>query len=350
MYNLGNADKNMLVTKTEENKYYDENIVIDINDTNNTHSIIASKIKEGSTVLDIGCGAGYIGVLLKDKKCKVYGIDVDSKALETAKSKECYKKVFNFSITEKENENYKKFFKEKIEFDYIIFADVLEHVVNPGEIIFELSKKLKKDGEILISLPNVAHMDITRGLINRTFNYNKIGLLDNTHLRFFTKSSFYDMIESINAVYNTKFSVKMIGKTINTPWYVDKYPNINNLLNDDEEFYVLQYVYSIKNSTKKNTINQIKYIDYYEKIENILHNQYNLENKIEKLKIENKDLENKNQNNLKNAERLEMENQYLKELLNNEINNYENIINSKSWKITAPLRRIVAIIKKKKSD
>lgn len=253
MYNLGNADKNMLVTKPEENKYYDEDIVIDINDTNNTHSIIASKIKDKSIVLDIGCGSGYIGALLKDKKCEVYGIDVDSKALDIAESKNCYKEVFNFSITEINDDNYKKFFDKKIEFDYIIFADVLEHVVNPGEIIFELSKKLKKDGEILISLPNIAHMDITRGLINRTFNYNKIGLLDNTHLRFFTQGSFYDMIESINEVYETKFNAKIIGKTINIPCYVDKYPNINSLLNADNEFYVLQYVYSIKNSDKKTT-------------------------------------------------------------------------------------------------
>jgi len=343
MYNLGNAEKNLLVTKSEENKYYDENIVIDINDTNNTHSIIASKIKEKSTVLDIGCGSGYIGVLLKDKKCKVYGIDVDSKALEIAKSKDCYKNVFNFSITEKENENYKKFFKEKIEFDYIIFADVLEHVVNPGEIIFELSKKLKKDGEILISLPNVAHIDITRGLINRTFNYNKIGLLDNTHLRFFTKSSFYDMIKSLNDIYDTQFSIDMIGKTINMPDYVEKYSNLNNLLNNDNEFFVLQYVYALKNNDKKSGIQDNEYKDYYEVIENILCDKNILEKDYDKLKVEN-------ENNINKIKQLEMEKRLLKDLLNNEINNFENILNSKSWKVTAPLRKIVALLKKNENE
>lgn len=188
MYNLGNASKNLLVSKKEQNKYYDENIIINVNDKNNTHSIIAKHIKPSSKCLDVGCGAGYIGKLLENKNCEIYGIDTDKAALEIAQEKCGYKKVMCFNIAEESNKQYKEFFNNDIKFDYIIFADVLEHVVDPGKILQTFSSKLAIEGEILTSVPNVAHLYIAMGLVNRTFNYNKIDLLDNTHLRFFTKN------------------------------------------------------------------------------------------------------------------------------------------------------------------
>lgn len=279
MYILGNALKNELVRKEEKNKYYDENIVIDIEDTNNTHSIIAKYIKPESTVLDVGCGAGYIGALLKSKNCKLYGIDRDEKALEIAKNKVGYHKVYHFSVTDMKSEKYKSFFKEKIKYDYILFADVLEHVENPGDILLNFSKKLTTTGSILTSVPNVAHFDIIRGLLNRTFNYNKIGILDNTHLRFFTKDSFQDMIMSLNDLYKTNFSIQRIGKTIDKPNYISEYASLEKILNQDNELYVLQYVYAIKQGGKTEVERNEK--DYCQILNQIL-------KEYERLVIENK--------------------------------------------------------------
>jgi 2-polyprenyl-3-methyl-5-hydroxy-6-metoxy-1,4-benzoquinol methylase len=358
MYNLGNSDKNLLVSNQEENKYYDENIEIDINDKNNTHSIIAKYIKPGSKCLDVGCGAGYLGKLLVEKNCEVYGIDSDAKALEISHKKCGYKSVMFFNIADETQDKYKEFFNSNIKFDYIIFADVLEHLVDPGYILAKFAAKLSTDGEILTSVPNVAHLDIIRGLVNRTFNYNKIGILDNTHLRFFTKNSFVDFIAGINELYNLNFKLKKIGKTINEPWYIFKYPNINKILNDDNELMVLQYVYALKKHTNKVKYEDNIYRDYYKELDEIVGKSIKYEENIDKL---NREIEGKNKElsttiEKNNSKILKLE----KELLeaNEEINNLkreleteliinQKILNSKSWKITKPLRNITSIINKK---
>ena len=61
---------------------------------------------------------------------------------------------------------------------------------------------LKDNGKILVSIPNIAHYDIIRGLFNDQFNYSKVGILDNTHIRFFTKKLFAQFIDEINDYWN----------------------------------------------------------------------------------------------------------------------------------------------------
>lgn len=341
MYILGNADKNLLIIKEEENKYYDENIKINIDDTNNTHSIIASKVKNGSNCLDIGCGAGYIGEILKEnRKCTVYGIDIDKEAIETAVSKKIYKEIFNFSIMDYSSKKFQNFLESTPNFDYIFLADVLEHVVNPGEVLYNFSKKLNNNGKFLISVPNIAHFDIIKGLIDRTFNYNKIGILDNTHLRFFTKHSFVDMIDEINEIYGTNFSVKLIGKTINNPGYLQSYPNLLEVLDEDKEACVLQYVYEVENKAGQQKNKQIEKKDYSSIIEQRLNERkklsIELENHLKEKEKISDELEKEKKNNIELNKNL----QILNEKIEYQQNEYQKLINSKSWKITEPLRKI----------
>ena len=325
MYNLGNSDKNMLFSKAEENKYYDENIKIDINDTNNTHSIIASYVKENASCLDVGCGAGYLGDLLAQRKCFIDGIEIDSKARKKSLSKKIYNEIYDFSIEDSEDEKSKNFFEDKKKYDYIIFADVLEHTVNPANVIIKFSKKLVKNGKILISVPNIAHLDIIRGLINKTFNYNKIGILDNTHLRFFTKSSFCQMVESINNVAKLKIGCKLIGKTINIPYYYDEYININNFLNDNDELCVLQYVFCLE--LNSNAIEKVAYVDTYKMIDELFNKK---DIRIEELE---KELKEEKEKNVAISAQLYSLN-----------DDYNKVINSSSWKVTKPLRDVKKII------
>lgn len=357
MYILGNADKNMLVTKSENNKYYDENIKIDINDTNNTHSIIANKVKNGDICLDIGCGAGYIGEILKEnRKCIIYGIDIDKDAIKVALNKKIYTEIYNFSIMDYSNKKFQNFLKKTPGFDYIFLADVLEHVINPGEVLFNFSQKLNKNGKFLVSVPNIAHFDIIKGLINKTFNYNKIGILDNTHLRFFTKQSFIDMIDGINEVYGTSFSAKLIGKTISEPDYLNKYPTLLKILNDEQESCVLQYVYEIEQSSSKTVKNRnYENKDYFSIVEEQLNQKEDLLIQLENEKNEISKIKDEKEKILK-----ELENERFKNAkFNDEINNlsksleeqkceFQNILNSKSWKITKPLRKLSSCIKSKK--
>ena len=80
-------------------------------------------------------------------------------------------------------------FDELGRYDAILLGDVLEHLRNPRAILEKLAGKLKPGGKILISLPNIANIWVRLNLLLGRFNYSRVGILDETHLRFFTLKS-----------------------------------------------------------------------------------------------------------------------------------------------------------------
>lgn len=84
----------------------------------------------------------------------------------------------------------------KKKYDIIIFADVLEHLINPELILTYFKKYLKPDGQIIISLPNIAFLLYRVQLLFGQWNYRMFGTLDKTHLRFFTIKSGVDMVKN----------------------------------------------------------------------------------------------------------------------------------------------------------
>lgn len=137
-------------------------------------------------VLEIGCAGGATLLKIKDmyKNANVYGIDINEDVTKVT-SKILNTKVLNI---EKEELN----FSEKY-FDFIILPDVLEHLVDPWETLKNLKKYLKDDGEIIASIPNVMHISVIDDLLNGQWNYVDAGILDITHLRFFTLDSIKKM-------------------------------------------------------------------------------------------------------------------------------------------------------------
>lgn len=257
---LGNANKNNLVNRHEENKYYIDDYKISTENTNDSHSLIATRIKPNSVVLDVGCAQGIIGTYLsKEQNCEVYGIEIDNVSRKIAESKKTYKELFGFSVTDKKDKKYIDFFNKKIKFDYIIFADILEHLIDPADVIYEFQKLLKDDGKIIISLPNISHFDIIHGLMNDKFNYSKLGLLDNTHIRFFTANSFIEMIDEINEYYDIELNVKRVATTHVEPEYASKYAGLYVFLKSIQKIDILQNIFEIKKGkNKKNkTINDV---------------------------------------------------------------------------------------------
>jgi hypothetical protein len=76
------------------------------------------------------------------------------------------------------------------EFDFIIFADVLEHLVRPQKTLtYFVYNFLKDDGKVIISLPNIAHLSMRLGLLFGNFNYTEAGILDKTHLHLYSLKS-----------------------------------------------------------------------------------------------------------------------------------------------------------------
>lgn len=172
---------------------------VNINNNDSPLVKIIGLTNPNSKILDFGCSSGYLAKYLKENlNCRVIGLELDKKNAQVAR-RYC-EKVINCDI-----ENYsweKNLGKQK--FDIAIFADVLEHLKKPENILKRVKKFLKKDGYILISLPNIAHVSIRLKLLTGNFDYEKSGILDDTHLKFFTKKTALELIQnsgySINAI------------------------------------------------------------------------------------------------------------------------------------------------------
>jgi len=136
-------------------------------------------VDNNSKVLDVGCNTGRLGgYLIKNKNCAVFGIDIFPEAIERAKTVLTGAKVMDL-----EKDAF-PFVDET--FDVIIFADVLEHLYNPLSVLNALKFRLKPGGYIITSIPNIAFIVIRFKLLFGKWNYKKIGIMDDTHIRFFT--------------------------------------------------------------------------------------------------------------------------------------------------------------------
>lgn len=155
-------------------------------------------IKENqSALLDVGCGAGQLAYELKRNKniTEVWGVEPV--------------KEFGILAEEKLDNVYVMSVEEVLpqlpnnKFDTIVFADVLEHLVDPESVLKDIKRSLKSTGEIFASIPNIRHWSIFIQLLEGNWDYTEHGLLDKTHLRFFTKKTIRKLFE--NSGYHPEF-------------------------------------------------------------------------------------------------------------------------------------------------
>ncbi len=153
------------------------------------HIKIAKLIGGNKKILDIGCGVGSLTKILTENKNEVWGIEINQKSAQQAK-KYCWQ-IF---IADVENgslpvpDQY---------FDVVIFADVLEHLKSPAEVLKKIKKKIKPGGSIIISIPNIANWRYRLKLLFGRFEYEDGGILDREHLRFFTLTSAKRMLNQV---------------------------------------------------------------------------------------------------------------------------------------------------------
>ncbi|MBE0602927.1 MAG: methyltransferase domain-containing protein, partial [Deltaproteobacteria bacterium] len=134
-----------------------------------------------SRILDIGCGEGALGrALLEKGASEVVGIETDPAAAEAARKN--LTRVFRMDV-----ETMDLPFEEK-HFDCIVMADVLEHLRDPLSVLKKVRRHLADSGAVVASIPNVRHMDILGKLVEGRWEYGDFGILDRTHLRFFTRT------------------------------------------------------------------------------------------------------------------------------------------------------------------
>jgi 2-polyprenyl-3-methyl-5-hydroxy-6-metoxy-1,4-benzoquinol methylase len=159
----------------------------------NVHHIELGLVPKDSYVLDVGCHTGILADALKQfNNAKVVGIDTDAAALSIARAKMKDALLLNIEETGWETVLVQQGWKN---FDVILFGDVLEHTREPEAILTAAKKLLKPGGRIVVSIPNIANLRVRIGLLFGHFAYADSGILDRTHLRFFTRTSGRQMIE-----------------------------------------------------------------------------------------------------------------------------------------------------------
>jgi hypothetical protein len=165
----------------------------------------AKFFSDGETVLDVGCGAGYLAeYLAKQKNCSVVGVEQDPRLAEIAR-RACTQ-VHEVNL---ENEGLSKI---PGKFTAIFFGDVIEHVRNAPELLRQASGLLEIGGRVIVSTPNFVHVKNRARVLFGSFEYREAGLLDRTHVHFYTKRTLFKLLDETGyRVVKTDFTTGVMN-------------------------------------------------------------------------------------------------------------------------------------------
>ena len=181
----------------------------DPNAANNTAASVYRLARErGARVLDLGSGPGIVaGALVSVDGRSVTCVDSDPELLAAAQARGASKTI----LADLNDPTWMDPIASE-RFDVVILADVLEHLYDPGGMLRTLheSTLIADGGRLVISIPNAAHEGALAELVSGHFNYTPTGILDETHIRFFTLNSFRALVESAG------FFISRIDRTLRT--------------------------------------------------------------------------------------------------------------------------------------
>jgi len=183
---------------------------IDLDNPNNSQTQLISLVGRDQNVLDVGCAAGDTAEMLIERGCRVSGVDIDAAAAEPAREV-----LDELVIADIDRSPLTEHFKAET-FDAIIFGDVLEHLVDPWAALRDATTLLRPGGRVLVSIPNVAHAAVRLSLLGGRWDYTQTGLLDRTHLRFFTLDGVCELMES------SDLTIEVLRSTVLDPMAVQE--------------------------------------------------------------------------------------------------------------------------------
>jgi O-antigen biosynthesis protein len=159
-----------------------------------SHAMLVEMVGANKRVLDVGCDTGYLGEALAAFGNETSGFEINETTAEEAR-----RKLARVEVGDLESVDLVGVFGRG-SFDVVIFGDVLEHLREPLPVLRQARPLLAPGGSVLISTPNVAHGDVRLALLKGQFNYTKLGILDETHTRFFTRASLVDFLHDAGFV------------------------------------------------------------------------------------------------------------------------------------------------------
>lgn len=157
--------------------------VVDLADRNNSHTLMVELVGSQKRVLDVGCANGYLAKVLTERGNTVSGVEYDEKAAEQARPFLEQLVVGDLETLDLLTE------LGPGRFDVVVFGDVLEHLRDPLPVLRQARALLAPGGYVVLSIPNVAHGAVRLSLLRGRFDYGPLGLLDETHIRFFTRDN-----------------------------------------------------------------------------------------------------------------------------------------------------------------
>ncbi len=162
---------------------------VDPSEANHAHAYTLAMVGWNKRVLELGCTGGHFTRALVKQACTVIGVEIDSNAAQRAM--EWAEQVIVADLDDAKALSA----LDEGQFDAIVAGDVLEHLRDPMTVLRNCRRLLKATGFIVVSVPNIAHADVRLTLLDGAFPYRESGLLDITHLRFFTRDTIDDMLQ-----------------------------------------------------------------------------------------------------------------------------------------------------------
>jgi 2-polyprenyl-3-methyl-5-hydroxy-6-metoxy-1,4-benzoquinol methylase len=212
---------------------------LNLDDRSSSHALIIELLGLDKQVLDVGCATGNLAEVLAGRGCRVTGIDIDPEAAQQAE-KHCERVI----VGDVESLDLGAELDEA-DFDVIVFGDVLEHLKDPLQTLRRFKPFLQTEGYVIASIPNIAHGSVRLALMQGRFRYRSLGLLDDTHLRFFTRETVEQLFKDAG------FLIADLRRTtrgvFDTEIEIDREqlpPEVLRLVEEDPEASTYQFVLS----------------------------------------------------------------------------------------------------------
>ena len=198
----------------------------------NSNSLILRNIASNSDVLETACAHGRMTRYLRETlNCRVTVVEYDEEAGASAAKFAADSRHIGSGMGDLEKGPwYETLKREGRKFDFVVMADVLEHLHDPAKALARAKELLKPGGSIWISVPNFTHNAVLIEMLNSRFDYREVGLLDSTHIHFFSAQSLESMVRGaglsvvkrLDPILNVK-RTEIKNSYRDVPWYVALY-------------------------------------------------------------------------------------------------------------------------------